>query len=149
MFLAPAYYLHNADVASATTKAKEKKTMKAITLTKIATTSVLALALTAGTFQIFAAGSAKGGATALLAQPAPAAAAPAAKAMGMNCAQCKDVAGTRDTNLGKGAFVKTTSYTTHGCPSCGTKVTTTGAGKAQATSTSHECGATSSGCSAM
>lgn len=123
--------------------------MKAITLTKITATSILALALTAGTFQIFAAGSAKGGATALLAQPAPAAAAPTAKAMGMNCAQCKDVAGTRDTNLGKGAFVKTTSYTTHGCPSCGTKVTTTGAGKAQTSSSTHECGASASGCSAM
>ncbi len=57
---------------------------------------------------------------------------PAAPAA-MVCSQCKDVCGISSTPLGRGAYVKTSSYTHHLCPTCKTTTTTTRIGKTQLT----------------
>jgi phage FluMu protein Com len=62
---------------------------------------------------------------------------PAAPAMA--CPQCKDVRGTSSTPIGRGAYVKTASYTQHLCPTCKTTTTTTSMGKTQLTHKTHTC----------
>ena len=63
----------------------------------------------------------------------------AAPAAAMACPQCKDVRGTSSTPLGRGAYVKTDSYTQHLCPTCKTTISTTSMGKTQLTHKTHTC----------
>lgn len=64
--------------------------------------------------------------------------APAAPAA-MACSQCKDFRGNSSTPLGRGAYVKTASYTQHLCPTYKTTITTTSLGKTQLTHKTHTC----------
>jgi len=98
--------------------------------------AIVALALTASAFDQLKGGQVQIGQTPGQIQAATAAAAaPAA----MACPKCKDISGTRSTPLGRGAYVKTESYTQHVCDGCKTTASMTGMGRAQATQYTHTC----------
>jgi hypothetical protein len=63
----------------------------------------------------------------------------AANQPAMSCPKCGDVVKTSSTAAGKGAFVKTTTYTQHLCESCKTTIETVGHGKARTDRAVHTC----------
>lgn len=106
--------------------------------------AIVALAFTTSAFDQLKGGQVQIGQTLAPTQPAAAAAAPAA----MACPKCKDVSGTRSTPLGRGAYVKTETYTQHTCDGCKTTTSVTGFGRAKTTQYTHTCtsGATADCC---
>ena len=68
--------------------------------------------------------------------------------MTMACPTCKDEMMTRTTAMGRGAFMKTTTFAQHACSSCRTSIQTSGHGKAKSDHVVHTCanGSGTSGC---
>lgn len=63
----------------------------------------------------------------------------AANQPAMSCPKCNDVVKTSSTAAGKGAFIKTTTYTQHLCANCKTTIETAGQGKAKTDRVVHTC----------
>lgn len=122
--------------------------MKATMKSLLGLSAVVALAFTASAFDQLKGGQLQIGQTP--AQVRLSTVTPAAPAA-MACPKCKDVRGTRSTPLGKGAFVKTESYTMHLCDGCKTTTSVVGMGKAARTEYKHTCsvGADASCCAKM
>ena len=58
----------------------------------------------------------------------------------MACAKCETVTETRIERPSKGAGAKEVKVPVHGCPGCGAKWETVGAGKAKTDKVTHVCG---------
>lgn len=116
------------------------------TLTRISLSTIIALAIgfaVASPIKSLAGDTAKGAQKMLelsgTAVTATADGLSAANQPAMSCSKCGDAVKTSSTAAGKGAFVKTTTYTQHLCANCKTTIETAGQGKAKTDSVVHTC----------
>ena len=98
--------------------------------------AIVALALTASAFDQL-----KGGQVQISQTPVPVRLSTDASAepVAMACPKCQDIHGISSTPLGRGAYVKTGTYTQHVCGGCQTTASMTGMGRAKTTTTTHTC----------